>query len=609
MDDQHESFVRPGDPPEPAPTPPPESSDFPSRHVIGIRPYAPRSSLPLDAIEQTARRHVAPRICCFSNIIWAVLVGWWTSIPFAIAGFVFIITIYGFRHGIACFRLAGFIVFPFGRYLFRGDSRGPDNCFTTFIWIILFPLYGVPALIGMALSWETVYFIPMAKCLWSVIRLIFDDPTSIDISQLQGGVTQRIRPPVLIAYESGSWLYFRYCVMSFEVPYLNFLPATILGIVAGFAPVGNSIFGASMGIIGAVPCAYVIGICVDELSHQLGLVLGAILNSIFLTIVELILYGLSLAKGLADIVRSAVTGAFLMNLLIIPGFGMLAAGVKWKEVVLNKRSQAITGTFLLLSVTAVVFPSVFFHVHETFDYDCSQCNITFGSILDCASCNSSAIADRSKDAIYAKFGWKLMAVMAGGMPIIYVIGVVFSVWSHAHIYEVKTEVPHDAGPSGVMNKTVSLVILIFATVCFSLMAHVITDKIPDVLRQVRLSPRFVGLVFYTLIPNAAEYMNAVKFALNGNIGLSMEIGNQGAILTALVEFPALVGLSALLNAIGHKKSQGFTLVFPYIDVFCVMIAVLLRNSILTEKAINWFTGTSFLIIFLLISWVYFFEVF
>jgi Ca2+:H+ antiporter len=304
-----------------------------------------------------------------------------------------------------------------------------------------------------------------------------------------------------------------------------------------------------------------------------------------------------------------------MNLLLIPGFGMLAAGLKWNEVVLNKRSQAISGTFLFLSVSAVLFPSVFYHVHETQSYDCGNC--TFDGLefavqplnLSCRLCNSSAVP-MNQDPIYQAYGSSLMATMAVGMPIIYCLGVFFSLKTHAHIYEPAHDQPHEAGPSGEMSKVVALTILIGSTVVFSLMAHVITDKIPEVIEQIGLSQRFVGLVFFTLIPNAAEYMNAIKFALNGNIGLSMEIGNQGAILTALVEFPALVLLSYVMHKLSTDQEMGmFTLVFPYMDVFCVIIAVLLRNSILMEKSINWFTGTSFLIIFLLISFVYFFEIF
>jgi Ca2+:H+ antiporter len=295
---------------------------------------------------------------------------------------------------------------------------------------------------------------------------------------------------------------------------------------------------------------------------------------------------------------------------------MLAAGLKWSEVVLNKRSQAISGTFLFLSVSAVLFPSVFYHVHETENYDCRNCSFDFPHVvveklpqtmnLTCNWCNSTAVK-MSVDPIYQKYGSHLMAIMAVGMPIIYCIGVFFSLWTHAHIYEQDHE--HEAGPGGSMSKTISLVILIAATVVFSLMAHVITDKIPEVIEKLGLSQRFVGLVFFTLIPNAAEYMNAIKFALNGNIGLSMEIGNQGAILTALIEFPALVLLSYVMHKLSKDDMEMFTLVFPYMDIFCVIIAVLLRNSILMEKSINWFTGTSFLIIFLLIAFVYFFEIF
>jgi Ca2+:H+ antiporter len=90
----------------------------------------------------------------------------------------------------------------------------------------------------------------------------------------------------------------------------------------------------------------------------------------------------------------------------------------------------------------------------------------------------------------------------------------------------------------------------------------------------------------------------------------MEIGNQGAILTALIELPALVLVSYIVKWTDREhNNELFTLIFPMVDIFCVIIAVLLRNSILTERAINYVTGTSFLVVFLLISIVYYFEFF
>jgi Ca2+/H+ antiporter len=91
-----------------------------------------------------------------------------------------------------------------------------------------------------------------------------------------------------------------------------------------------------MCLMGVIPWAYLIGICVDDLSHQLGIVLGVILNSVLMAIAELIPYWFSLEEdGLADFVRATIISAFFMSLLLMPGFGMLAAGLKWSEVVLK----------------------------------------------------------------------------------------------------------------------------------------------------------------------------------------------------------------------------------------------------------------------------------
>jgi hypothetical protein len=75
-------------------------------------------------------------------------------------------------------------------------------------------------------------------------------------------------------------MYLQYSVFSFEVPYLNFFPCVILAGISALVPEESSLSNPIFWCVrwgfffGAIPCAYVIGICVDELSHQLGLVLG-----------------------------------------------------------------------------------------------------------------------------------------------------------------------------------------------------------------------------------------------------------------------------------------------------------------------------------------------
>lgn len=599
-------------------------------HVMGIIPRAPRTDVSLPAIE--AMENFKPHAnCCISNVLWSILIGSWISVFYFVTGILFMLTIYGYQHGIYCFKMASYVIFPFGRYATTcSQPKGPENFFTKLLWVLFFPLYGVGCLLGMAISWELTYYIPMSKFLYRVLKFSFEQPTKIDIVKLKNHNPQQGKFPTLMAHSSGAAIYFRFSLFGFEVPYLNMCPFIIIALVCGFIGhtdtlISDPIFGSVVAMVGAIPCAYLIGICVDDLSHQLSIIVGAILNSTFLAVVELILYYFSLRKSdLADAVRSAITGAFLMNLLIIPGVGMFAAGLKWNEIVLNKKSQSISGTFMMLAVVAVLFPSIFYHIHSGSTISCDQCsiaNITNSLVngtmsyingtkylsnvddISCSLCHSRELTDIEADPIYKKYAEPLMWVMTALLPIIYVIGVYFSLKTHPHlfIYESKEE-----GEPYSMNKWVAIVILMASTVAFSLMAHVMTDKIPEAIERMNLSPRFVGLVFYTVIPNAAEYMNAIKFAVNGNIGLSMEIGNQGATLTSMVELPILVLLSYILHKTTH--SVLFTLIFPVIDICAVLIAVVLRNSILTEKSVNYLTGLSFLIIFLLISIVYYFEI-
>lgn len=46
------------------------------------------------------------------------------------------------------------------------------------------------------------------------------------------------------------------------------------------------------------------------------------------------------------------------------------------------------------------------------------------------------------------------------------------------------------------------------------------------------------------MPNTTEFMNAMSFAMNGNIALSMEIGSAYALQVCLLQIPAMVAFSA-----------------------------------------------------------------
>ena len=61
------------------------------------------------------------------NVIWLVLCGWWMAILYVLAGVVCAILIITIPFGIASFRIASYVIWPFGRSITvrrdAGDRR------------------------------------------------------------------------------------------------------------------------------------------------------------------------------------------------------------------------------------------------------------------------------------------------------------------------------------------------------------------------------------------------------------------------------------------------------------------------------------------------------
>lgn len=71
------------------------------------------------------------------NLIWLILCGWWMAILYCIAGIVCCILIITIPFGIAAFRIASYVLWPFGRSIVRREEAGVASVIGNVIWIIL----------------------------------------------------------------------------------------------------------------------------------------------------------------------------------------------------------------------------------------------------------------------------------------------------------------------------------------------------------------------------------------------------------------------------------------------------------------------------------------
>ncbi|KAJ2197126.1 hypothetical protein GGH18_001421 [Coemansia sp. RSA 530] len=174
------------------------------------------------------------------------------------------------------------------------------------------------------------------------------------------------------------------------------------------------------------------------------------------------------------------------------------------------------------------------------------------------------------------------------------------------------------------SKAKSAFILCSCTVIFSLVAEVLVDTVDVVIQGVGIPEKYIGLTLFALVPNVTEFLNAIAFAIQNNIALSIEISNAYTVQVALLQIPILVAFSAYygvpdfvtsptdgLRALAVRwmsapsgvraladhhlptdpSAYVFALLFPRWDLIAILFCVFLLTYMLIEGRANYFKGS------------------
>jgi uncharacterized membrane protein YccF (DUF307 family) len=72
------------------------------------------------------------------NIVWLVFEGIWMAIGYVLAGILCFLLIITIPFGIAAFRIAGYVLWPFGRSVERRPEAGVASVIGNVVWLVLF---------------------------------------------------------------------------------------------------------------------------------------------------------------------------------------------------------------------------------------------------------------------------------------------------------------------------------------------------------------------------------------------------------------------------------------------------------------------------------------
>ncbi|KAI9725320.1 MAG: hypothetical protein M1828_003335 [Chrysothrix sp. TS-e1954] len=159
---------------------------------------------------------------------------------------------------------------------------------------------------------------------------------------------------------------------------------------------------------------------------------------------------------------------------------------------------------------------------------------------------------------------------------------------------------HDAPNWG---RVKSYTILLSATLAYAVIAEILVSTVDAVLENVDIDEKFLGITLFALVPNTTEFLNAISFAMNGNIALSMEIGSAYALQVCLLQIPALVLFSAVNGQFMDPSDivdHTFTLLFPQWDMVTVILCVFLLSYMYGEGKSNYFKGSILILSYLVV---------
>lgn len=503
--------------------------------------------------------------------------------------------------------------------------------FGRFWFYLVFYVFVQPVSLLLAfLTWLGVFTIPMSNVLWNLMYHCRRHPLALEFKTLRHSVNGiKDKNVLLCTFRCAGSHYYKYTVDGTNVIVMN-LGAVVVFTIFQFYVLQNHIFPMNGSLIfclcllSIIPLAFYIGQAVASISAQTSMGVGAVINAFFSTVVEVFLYCVALQQEKGLLVEGSMIGSILGAVLLLPGLSMCGGAIKRKTQRYNPASAGVSSAMLIFSMIVMFVPTIIFQIYGGYLMDCppehqekpSRCYFRQPPL--------------KFDGLYSHVIKPMSIFCALILFMAYIIGLWFTLRTHAAaIWQVpekqslnassqlgfipeeeESEGGHD-GPNWSRKK--STCILLGATLLYAVIAEILVDCVDNVLQQFpSLDPKFLGLTVFALVPNSTEFLNAISFAIHGNVALSMEIGTAYALQVCLLQIPALVVFSIIYTMNYPNDSivirdQMFSLVFPRWDLLACMVSVFLFTYLYAEGKSNYFKGSILILLYCVMTLGFYFQ--
>ncbi|XP_065145763.1 cation/H+ exchanger protein 1 [Paramisgurnus dabryanus] len=487
---------------------------------------------------------------------------------------------------------------------------------STYVWLVLgYPLLVVVHSLAIFISWMIVFTIPVAKMnVRTVSTILLMPPEEVIVHTVKKpqGCETRV---LLCCYNAFNWYYYKYTVDGINVFAVNLLPLVVITMVIGYVDRENIFVSSEVkfatSVSSIIPLSYYIGMGIASISAQSNFAVGAVVNATFGSITEMAFYITALLQGqragskcYAEIVKSALTGTLLGCILFIPGICMIIGGCKHREQRFNSRSAGVSSALLFISVGGVFAPTLFSKAYGNFICEgCSNSPNNTNKPFICNNCHYDL--SENNRPLFLSHIEPLVYTVSVLLPAAYLIGLIFTLKTHSHIYDIHISDDHchvisDHGAVVHWSRMRALVVLILATVMMSACADLTTENIKPIISNSSVSQYFIGVTVLAMVPELPEIVNGIQFALQNNISLSLEVGSCIAVQVCMLQIPLLILFNAFFDV-------GFVLIFSDLHLWASIFSVILVNYIFMDGKCDYFQGTALVVVYLILLALYFFA--
>lgn len=343
-----------------------------------------------------------------------------------------------------------------------------------------------------------------------------------------------------------------------------------ISIVINYVPaLKNDIALFVCSCLAMVVLSSLISTATEHLSASVGAKIGGLLNASFSNLPEIIFGTVALYHGLSALVKAAMTGAIIGNLLFVLGHAMLAGGLKngVQRFSVSRVSDFSTG--LIIASMALFIPTVYQEV------------------------SMEAAGDLNHDETMAISLW--IAIM---LLLSYIGSLIYTLSNKEKEPEEETVQEEDVGEP--WSKKKAGIVLCISSFLIAVISDYVAGSITVVEKVFGLTHLFMGVVVIAIIGNVAAQTTAVRMAVKNKMNLCIEVAVNASSQVALLVVPLLVFASYIF---GHP----INLHFGFHEIVAVAGAVILTTQICLDGKSNWLNGMQMLVLYTIIAVLFFFA--